>query len=89
MSIHRRKANVHQVFHALGDATRRLMMEKLSEGPVSVSQLAKPFAMTLAAVIFRPQRDIPVHKADDGPARGTIAPQPAPFILDEQRKVTK
>jgi len=46
-------------------------------------------AMTLAAVIFRPQRDIPVHKADDGPARGTIAPQPAPFILDEQRKVTK
>ncbi|MGB2627282.1 MAG: metalloregulator ArsR/SmtB family transcription factor [Candidatus Acidiferrum sp.] len=51
MSIHRRKANVHQVFHALGDATRRLMMEKLSEGPISVSQLAKPFAMTLAAVI--------------------------------------
>ncbi len=51
MSMHRRKANVHLVFHALGDATRRLIMEKLSEGPVSVSQLAKPFEMTLAAVV--------------------------------------
>ena len=46
-------------------------------------------AMTLAAVIFRPQRGIPAQKADDGPAHGTIAPQPAPFILEEQRKVTK
>jgi lipopolysaccharide/colanic/teichoic acid biosynthesis glycosyltransferase len=46
-------------------------------------------AMTLAAVMFRSQRAIPAHKADDGPARGTIAPQPAPLILGEQRKVTK
>ena len=51
MNMYRRKANVHLVFHALGDATRRLIMEKLSEGPISVSQLAKPFEMTLAAVI--------------------------------------
>jgi lipopolysaccharide/colanic/teichoic acid biosynthesis glycosyltransferase len=46
-------------------------------------------AMTLAAVIFRPQRGILAHKADDGPARETIASQPAPLTLDEQRKVTK
>jgi DNA-binding transcriptional ArsR family regulator len=36
------------VFHALGDATRRAMMERLSAGPRSVSYLADPFAMRLA-----------------------------------------
>lgn len=51
MSRHLRKADVHLVFHALGDATRRLIVEKLSEGPISVSQLAKPLEITLAAVI--------------------------------------
>jgi DNA-binding transcriptional ArsR family regulator len=49
--MHRRKANVHLVFHALGDATRRLIVEKLSKGPISVSQLAQPLEMTLAAVL--------------------------------------
>lgn len=47
----RKKANIHRVFHALGDPTRRAIMEKLSEGPISVSQLAIPLAITLAAVI--------------------------------------
>src|SRR5256885_14063381 len=45
------RANIDRVFHALGDPTRRAMVEKLSEGPVSVSKLAKPFAITLAAVV--------------------------------------
>jgi DNA-binding transcriptional ArsR family regulator len=40
-----------RVFHALGDPTRRAMLEKLSHGPVSVSALAEPFEMTLAAVV--------------------------------------
>ena len=43
--------HVDRVFHALGDPTRRAMIEKLSEGPVSVSKLAKPLDITLAAVV--------------------------------------
>jgi DNA-binding transcriptional ArsR family regulator len=43
--------NVDRVFHALGDPTRRAIVEKLSEGPVSVSKLAKPLRITLAAVV--------------------------------------
>jgi DNA-binding transcriptional ArsR family regulator len=45
------RVQVDRVFHALGDPTRRAMIEKLSEGPVSVSKLAKPLDITLAAVV--------------------------------------
>lgn len=37
------------VFHALGDSTRRRMLEALSEGERSIGQLAEPFAISLAA----------------------------------------
>lgn len=37
------------VFHALGDATRRQMLSDLAAGERTVSQLAEPFAMSLAA----------------------------------------
>jgi DNA-binding transcriptional ArsR family regulator len=37
------------VFHALGDATRRQMIRELSAGERTVSQLAQPFEMSLAA----------------------------------------
>ena len=37
------------VFHALGDATRRRMLRDLANGERTVSQLAEPFAMSLAA----------------------------------------
>ena len=47
----RKKPSVHHVFHALGDPTRRRIMEKLSQGPISVSQLASPLNITLAAVV--------------------------------------
>ena len=43
--------NIDRVFHALGDANRRAMLERLSPGPLSVSRLAEPFAMSLAAVV--------------------------------------
>jgi DNA-binding transcriptional ArsR family regulator len=36
------------VFHALGDATRRRMLRELADGERTVSQLAEPFAMSLA-----------------------------------------
>jgi DNA-binding transcriptional ArsR family regulator len=42
---------VGRVFHALGEPTRRAIIERLSAGPVSVSDLAHPLDMTLAAVI--------------------------------------
>lgn len=37
------------VFHALGDPTRRGMLRALSAGERTVSELAQPFAMSLAA----------------------------------------
>lgn len=46
-----RKVNINRVFHALGDPTRRAIVERLSERPLSVSLLAKPLAITLAAVV--------------------------------------
>jgi DNA-binding transcriptional ArsR family regulator len=45
------RADVDRVFHALGDPTRRAIVERLSRGPVSVSALAAPLAITLAAVV--------------------------------------
>ena len=46
-----KKTDIERVFHALGDPTRRAMMERLSEGPLSVSRLAGPLGMSLAAVV--------------------------------------
>jgi DNA-binding transcriptional ArsR family regulator len=45
------RVSIDRVFHALGDATRRAIVERLSEGPISVSRLAKPLAITVAAVV--------------------------------------
>jgi DNA-binding transcriptional ArsR family regulator len=45
------RAQVDRVFHALGDPTRRAIVEKLSAGAISVSSLAKPLDITLAAVV--------------------------------------
>jgi DNA-binding transcriptional ArsR family regulator len=42
---------VDQVFHALGDPTRRALVERLSRGPATVTDLAKPLDITLAAVV--------------------------------------
>lgn len=42
---------VDQVFHAFGDPTRRRLVEQLSRGPASVSELARPLDITLAAVV--------------------------------------
>jgi DNA-binding transcriptional ArsR family regulator len=42
---------VTRVFHALGDPTRRAIVERLSRGSLSVSELARPLEITLAAVV--------------------------------------
>ena len=39
------------MFQALADPGRRLMVERLSKGPASVSQLAEPLDMSLSAVV--------------------------------------
>jgi DNA-binding transcriptional ArsR family regulator len=44
-------ATIDALFAALADPTRRVMVERLSRGPASVSELAKPLAMSLPAVI--------------------------------------
>jgi DNA-binding transcriptional ArsR family regulator len=43
--------SLDRVFYALSDPTRRGMLERLARGPTSVSKLAAPFDMTLAAVV--------------------------------------
>jgi DNA-binding transcriptional ArsR family regulator len=40
-----------RMFHALGDASRRAMVERLARGPASVSELARPFDMALPSVV--------------------------------------
>lgn len=45
------KNQLDLVFHALGDATRRAILEMTSERPVPLSQLAAPLGISLAAVV--------------------------------------
>ncbi len=40
---------MNAVFHALGDATRRQMLRQLTRGERTVTQLAEPFTISLAA----------------------------------------
>ena len=40
-----------RVFQALADPSRRGMVERLSRGPASVSELAEPLPMSLQAVV--------------------------------------
>lgn len=42
-------AGLDEVFHALSDSTRRSMLRRLGGGELMVSQLARPFSMSLAA----------------------------------------
>jgi DNA-binding transcriptional ArsR family regulator len=44
-------AELDLMFQALADPTRRVMLERLSRGPTSVSELARPLAMSLSAVV--------------------------------------
>jgi DNA-binding transcriptional ArsR family regulator len=44
------RIDVGRLFHALGDPTRRAILDRLSAGPASVSALAAPLAITLTAV---------------------------------------
>jgi len=43
--------SLDRVFHALADPTRRAIVERLVIGEAPVSELARPLAMSLAAVV--------------------------------------
>jgi DNA-binding transcriptional ArsR family regulator len=45
------QTSLDAVFHALADPGRRAMVDRLSRGPASVSELAGPLDMTLSAVV--------------------------------------
>jgi DNA-binding transcriptional ArsR family regulator len=47
--------DLDRVFQALADPGRRLMVERLSRGPASVSELGRPLDMSLAAVLQHAQ----------------------------------
>ncbi|HEX4035357.1 MAG TPA: metalloregulator ArsR/SmtB family transcription factor [Solirubrobacteraceae bacterium] len=42
---------IELLFGALADPSRRAMVDRLIEGPASVSELARPLAMSLPAVV--------------------------------------
>lgn len=73
------------VFHALSNATRRKVLEQLSVGPATVSELAAPFDMQLPsfvqhlAVLERSQL---VTSTKQGRVR-TYAIAPEPFKVAE------
>ena len=46
-----REPPIDVVFHALSDANRRAMIDRLLDGPASVSELARPLTISLPAVV--------------------------------------
>lgn len=51
MLKHDAGVDLDRVFQALADPTRRALVERLARGPESVSRLAEPVPMSLAAVV--------------------------------------
>jgi DNA-binding transcriptional ArsR family regulator len=49
--LNQRGAALDHVFQALADPSRRVIVERLSRGPASVSELARPLPMSLPAVV--------------------------------------
>src|ERR671937_1950763 len=51
MLKYRSPGEIDRVFHALADPSRRVIVERLSRGAASVSDLARPLPMSLPAVV--------------------------------------
>jgi DNA-binding transcriptional ArsR family regulator len=47
----KQRPELDRVFHALADPNRRSIVERLSRGPASVSDLAEPLPVSLPAVV--------------------------------------
>lgn len=50
MVEYKKKNSIDDVFHALSDETRRQILRRVKDEEFSVSELAEPFDMSLAAV---------------------------------------
>ena len=77
---------IDRLFHALGDPTRRAILDWLTGGPMSVSRLADPLGVTLTAVAQHLQileEAGLVHTEKLGRVR-TCRIEPAGFRLLEQ-----
>jgi DNA-binding transcriptional ArsR family regulator len=46
-----RSADLDRLFHALADPARRAIVERLSRGPLALSELARPLPMSLPAAM--------------------------------------
>jgi DNA-binding transcriptional ArsR family regulator len=77
---------VHRVFHALGDPTRQALVERLSSGPLSVSQLAERLPITLAAVVQHVQvlEESGLVRTEKAGRVRTCRIEPAGFSLAEE-----
>lgn len=49
--MHDRPININRLFHALGDSTRRAILDRLVNKPASVSELAGPLGISVTAVM--------------------------------------
>ena len=47
--VEQNRPDLDDVFHALADSTRRAMMRQLMDGRSTVTELSRPFKMSLAA----------------------------------------
>jgi DNA-binding transcriptional ArsR family regulator len=82
------------LFQALGDPTRRAMLERLAKGPATVTELAQPFDMALPSVLDHVRRLEGaglILTAKEGRTR-TATLNPAAFApvrtwLDDQRAI--
>jgi len=50
MVDHSRSADLDRVFSALADPTRRAILRRLSHRPATISEIAKPFRVSLNAI---------------------------------------
>jgi len=85
---------IDAVFRALSDPTRRLVLERLSKSPASVSELAAPFDMALPSFVQHLkvlEGCGLVHSSKSGRVRTyKIAPQPLKLAedwLSQQRSI--
>ena len=82
----RSKPQIDRLFHALGDPTRRAILDLLARGPTSVTRLADPLGITVTAVAQHLQileeSDL-VHTEKAGRVR-TCRIEPAGFSLLEK-----
>ena len=77
---------IDRLFHALGDPTRRAILDRLVTGPMSVSRLAEPLGVTITAVAQHLQileESRLVHTEKLGRVR-TCRIEPAGFHVLEQ-----